>query len=93
MKRIVFTTVLTVGSVISASVFAGQLNSLGQWVPTSTEEGRSGWTAAGPTEELAGGVKVSESSSEAAGFVRPGQEIRYRIDALGRQAPVQTNHP
>ncbi|PIQ83659.1 MAG: hypothetical protein COV75_06235 [Candidatus Omnitrophica bacterium CG11_big_fil_rev_8_21_14_0_20_63_9] len=81
------------GMLVSPAAFAGQLNALGQWVPTSSAEGRTGWTAAGPTVESAGVAEASRSSSKAAGFVRPGREIRYRIDALGREVPIQTNHP
>lgn len=93
MNRALVVGALAVGVLFGPMVFAGQVNSLGQWVPTSTEEGRSGWTAAGPTVESAGGVEASRSSSEAAGFVRPSRQIPYRLDALGRQVPIQTNHP
>jgi hypothetical protein len=93
MKSAVGAVTVITGMLVSPAAFSGQLNALGQWVPTSTEEGRNGWTAAGPTVELAGGVDASRSSSEAAGFVRPRRETRYRIDALGREVPIQTNPP
>jgi hypothetical protein len=93
MKRTALAAILITGMFVSPAAFAGQRNVLGQWVPTSTEEGRSGWTAVGPTEELAGGTDVSRSSHEAAGFVRPRRETRYRIDALGHEVPIQTNLP
>lgn len=93
MRSVAGAVMVVVGTLVSPAAFAGQLNALGQWVPTSSAEGRNGWTAAGPTEELASGAEVSQSRSEAAGFVRSGREIRYRIDALGRAVPAQTNHP
>ena len=81
------------GMLVTPAAFAGQINALGQWVPTTSAEGRNGWTAAGPTVELAGGVEASRSRTEAAGVVRPRRETRYRIDALGREVPIQTNLP
>lgn len=93
MKGLLFALVAVIGGLVSSTVFAGQINALGQWVPTSTVEGRSDWTAAGHAEERASGVEVSRSSSAAAGFVKPAREIQYRIDALGREVPAQTNLP
>lgn len=93
MKSAVGAVMVITGMLVSPAAFAGQLNALGQWVPTSSAEGRNGWTAAGPTVELTGGAASSRSSTEAAGFVRPGRETRYRIDALGREVPIQTNLP
>lgn len=93
MNRTALAVIMIIGMFVTPMAFAGQLNALGQWVPTSSEEGRNGWTAAGPTVESVGGAEASRSSTEAAGFVRAGQETRSRIDALGREVPIQTNHP
>jgi hypothetical protein len=93
MNRTALAVIMITGMFVSPVAFAGQLNALGQWVPTSSAEGRNGWTAAGPTVESVVGAEASRSSAEAAGFVRPGRETRYRIDALGREVPIQTNLP
>lgn len=93
MKSTARVVVVITGMLIAPAAFAGQLNVLGQWVPTNSAEGRSGWTAAGPTVEPVGGVEASRTSTEAAGVVRAGRETRYRIDALGREVPIQTNLP
>jgi len=93
MRYAVGVVMVITGMLVSPAAFAGGLNALGQWVPTSSAEGRSGWTAAGPTVESAGGADASRSSTETAGFVRSRRETRYRIDALGREVPIQTNLP
>lgn len=93
MKALPFALVAVIGGLVSSTAFAGQINALGQWVPTSSAEGRRDWTAAGHTEARASGVEASRSSRAAAGFVKPAREIRYRIDALGREVPAQTNLP
>lgn len=93
MKFAIGAVMVITGMLVTPTAFAGQINALGQWVPTTSTEGRNGWTAAGPTVESAGGVEASRSSAEAAGVVRPRRETRYRLNALGREVPIQTNLP
>lgn len=92
MKRHVglFVAVVASGFVIGGSAFAGQLNALGQWMPTSTHEALSlqDQRIAGQQVAARGQVGVGVARGD-----RGDRDLRYRIDALGREVPIQTNLP